>query len=635
MLKRGICCILVLSLCGGIAAAGDWELRFDTNIGTNDTSQTYFMMGTDTYGKSSYNASLDVAANPGDPGMWLEKDAGVQVISDYRKTLNSINPTQSVYTLNGTNITDGVNFNFLNVADLPPIVGNITVRWYYNSTMPVATEIGEANPSFWMSPDAFNASASPFLPNITVTYTAPPAPVANFTANVTSGDAPLTVQFTNTSTGYELYNPTWVFGDGSPMIVGPETPVHTYTSPGVYDVSLTIINPGGSNTTTKTAFINVTAPLPVVNITANQTIGPGPLTVNFTDLSVSGFPGYTTLESWEWDFGDGTANGTGRNVTHTYTTFGRFNVTLTVTDNLTQSSTRVFENYITSLAPGPHINSIAHGYLSYNVPAKVIFYGSATASEGFAIDSWYWEFGDGTNGTGQTTEHLYTVPGTYWANLTVTDNQIPGQTSSWTFSLLPFSGPLPVPDFTATPNSARMPVTIRFTDLSTGSNISAWAWDFNSDGQVDSTEQNPSWVPVGPFPAYYSVTLNVTDDNGQNQVTKSNYLYINEEDDNDGPDFPPVTRATPTPTVNATNATPAGAATVTVLAGPGSDSSTGEGSGNDEPSSTPSPSAAAPAGTGTPDTAATDEPVPTESPLGWVAAIAGLAGSGVVLFRRR
>ena len=632
MLKRGICCILVLCLCAGIAAAGDWELRFDTSVGTNDTTQTYFVVGTDTYGLNSYNASLDVAATPGDPGMWLEKNAGVRVISDYRKTLHFINPTQAVYTLNGTNITNGVNFNFLNVADLPPIVGNITVRWYYNSTMPVATEIGEANPSFWMSPDAFNASASPFLPNITVTYTAPPAPVANFTANVTSGDAPLTVQFTNTSTGYELYNPTWVFGDGSPMIVGPETPVHTYTSPGVYDVSLTIINPGGSNATTKTAFITVMAP-PVVNITANQTIGSGPLTVNFTDLSESGLPGSTTLEGWEWDFGDGTANGTERNVTHTYTSYGIFDVTLTVTDNTTRSSTRVFENYITSLAPAPHIQGVTSTRpYGVNAPVLVNFQAYATASDGFVIDSWYWQFSDGTNYTGQNITKNFPIEGTYHFNLTVTDNQTPGQFSLWpgpggtaSIAILP---PLPVPEFTASPTSARMPVTIRFTDLSTGTNISAWAWDFNSDGTIDSTEQNPSWVPVGPFPAYYSVTLNVTDENGQNRTTKSRYLYINEVDDNDGPDYPPVTRATPTQTVHAADATPGGSETTATIT-----DVTSEGNAV----GTPLPSSPSPAAADTDAGAASgpEEPVPSESPLGLVVAIAGLAGSGVVLLGRR
>jgi PKD repeat protein len=646
MLKRGICCILVLCLCAGIATAGDWELRFTTSVGTNDTTQTYFVVGTDTYGLNSYNASLDVAASPGDPGMWLEKNAGVRVISDYRKTLHFINPTQAVYTLNGTNITNGVNFNFLNVADLPPIVGNITVRWYYNSTMPVATEIGEANPSFWMSPDAFNASASPFLPNITVTYTAPPAPVANFTANVTSGDAPLTVQFTNTSTGYELYNPTWVFGDGSVMVVNQETPIHTFDNPGMYDVSLTIINPGGSNATTKTAFITVMAP-PVVNITANQTIGSGPLTVNFTDLSASGLPGSTTLEGWEWDFGDGTANGTERNVTHTYTTFGRFNVTLTVTDNSTRSSTRVFENYITSLAPGPDIGNplVTSPGGVLNAPVLLNLYGSATASDAFAIDSWYWQFSDGTNYTGRNITKNFPVKGIYYFNLTVTDNQTPGQSSLWPgpggTASIAIPGPLPVPDFTATPTSARMPVTIRFTDLSTGSNISAWAWDFNSDGVVDSTEQNPSWVPVGPFPAHYSVTLNVTDENGQNQTTKSQYLYINEVDDNDGPDYPPVTRATPTPTVKPADvASAAGETVVTITAGPASEGSSGEDAGTEESSSAPSPSApssstASPPVTNTPAASGPEEPVPTESPLGSLAGTVGLAGAGAVLFRRR
>lgn len=80
-------------------------------------------------------------------------------------------------------------------------------------------------------------------------------PVADFSASPRSGDAPLAVSFTDSSTN----NPTswsWTFGDGS--TASNKNPSHTYTSPGEYDVSLTVSNSDGSDTETKKDYITVT-----------------------------------------------------------------------------------------------------------------------------------------------------------------------------------------------------------------------------------------------------------------------------------------------------------------------------------------------------------------------------------------
>ncbi|TAJ44612.1 PKD domain-containing protein [Methanofollis fontis] len=85
---------------------------------------------------------------------------------------------------------------------------------------------------------------------------APSAPVANFTASTTSGTVPLTVQFTDTSSG----NPTnwsWTFGDNTTSTA--QHPAHTYTAPGTYTVDLTATNAAGNDTETKSGYITVTA----------------------------------------------------------------------------------------------------------------------------------------------------------------------------------------------------------------------------------------------------------------------------------------------------------------------------------------------------------------------------------------
>ncbi|MDD5509161.1 MAG: PKD domain-containing protein, partial [Bacteroidales bacterium] len=81
-----------------------------------------------------------------------------------------------------------------------------------------------------------------------------PPPQADFVANPTSGDAPLTVQFTDLSSG----DPTqwaWNFGDGATST--EQNPEHTYNAPGTYTVSLAATNPGGSATIVRQDYISV------------------------------------------------------------------------------------------------------------------------------------------------------------------------------------------------------------------------------------------------------------------------------------------------------------------------------------------------------------------------------------------
>jgi PKD repeat protein len=87
-------------------------------------------------------------------------------------------------------------------------------------------------------------------------------PTASFTASPTSGAAPLTVQFTDTSTG----SPSawsWSFGDGTTSTA--QNPTHTYTDPGSYTATLTASNSSGSSQPA-TRTIAVTAPTAAISV---------------------------------------------------------------------------------------------------------------------------------------------------------------------------------------------------------------------------------------------------------------------------------------------------------------------------------------------------------------------------------
>ncbi|MDD4138228.1 MAG: PKD domain-containing protein, partial [Methanoregula sp.] len=122
-------------------------------------------------------------------------------------------------------------------------------------------------------------------------------PHVNFTANMTYGPVPLAVKFTDTSdmspTGWN-----WSFGDGNFSVL--QNPEFTYTVPGNYPVSLNVSNAYGSNTTTRTGYINAIPPAPpVANFTVNITNGPVPLTISFTDTS-PGYPFAGNPTAWNW-----------------------------------------------------------------------------------------------------------------------------------------------------------------------------------------------------------------------------------------------------------------------------------------------------------------------------------------------
>ena len=84
-------------------------------------------------------------------------------------------------------------------------------------------------------------------------------------------------------------------------------------------------------------------------------------------------------------------------------------------------------------------------------------------------------------------------------------------------------GVQPVAGFTASPTSGVAPLAVQFTDTSTGS-PRAWAWDFNNDGTVDSTEQNPVCTKKYTVAGTYTVKLTVTNANGSDSEVKTNYI---------------------------------------------------------------------------------------------------------------
>lgn len=151
------------------------------------------------------------------------------------------------------------------------------------------------------------------------------APVAAFSAQKTSGTTPLVVQFTDNSTG-SVTSYSWDFDSDGTVDSTDPNPKYTYFSKGMYNVSLMVSGPGGSDIEVKTNYIIASTPSSITAaFNATPLSGAAPLTVKFTDESKG------TVTSWSWDFdNDGMADSTDKNPSFTYYDTGTYSVTLTV-----------------------------------------------------------------------------------------------------------------------------------------------------------------------------------------------------------------------------------------------------------------------------------------------------------------
>jgi len=217
---------------------------------------------------------------------------------------------------------------------------------------------------------------------------------------------------------------------------GTESP---HSSPFPFSLS----SAGGS--TVVTGNQTTTGSLPKAVVSSSQAIGTAPLVVYFNG-SGSTASTNATLATYSWKFGDG-AIATGAQTSHTYTTAGTYNTTLTVTDSkgLTNSTTTpvVVTNTVTTVGKNP-IAVINAPEIQGTAPLTVSFDGAASTDTDGTITSYFWNFGDGSTSTGKTAPHTFMTASTFITTLEITDNQGLKSTASKSITVQPSSPPSPV-----------------------------------------------------------------------------------------------------------------------------------------------------------------------------------------------
>ncbi|AGB01873.1 DUF2341 domain-containing protein [Methanoregula formicica] len=294
-----------------------------------------------------------------------------------------------------------------------------------------------------------------------LTYGMPPE--VSFKTNVTSGYAPLTVQFTDLSYGATGWQ--WDFDNDGTVDSTEKNPVYTYDNADTYTVNLTAANGYGSNTKIQSSYI--TASSPGNSVVAGFTValngedkmphGQAPVTVSFTDASAG------TIDTYLWEyrnynsavwtaFGDGAKNP----ASIVFSDAGTYDIRLTVTNATTGSSNKTIAHAFTAGVPDDPVATITNGTVSGGLfvdsrspwPATTVTYSYTLPASGSTI-VWARVFVNDYSGSGSgnfpfrlTTEFDADGDGTFETTLGAEDCDIQSETDKESGVYRPFVYPL-------------------------------------------------------------------------------------------------------------------------------------------------------------------------------------------------
>jgi PKD repeat protein len=337
----------------------------------------------------------------------------------------------------------------------------------------------------------------------------------------------------------QIVSYAWDFdADGTPDATSA-TAERSFADPGTYPVSLTVTDDGG-NTDTTTAEVAVAAPPTGSLAPADVSVLPVPefyyaplaptvgAAVTFDGASSTDPDGQVTAYAWDFET-DGVIDARTALVVHTFEAAGRFDVSLTVTDDEGNQATQTQAVTVTAASGSQTeqapVASFEYAPQSPTAGATVLFDASASSSGSNHIASYTWDFGaDGTtDAVGPAVGHTFSSPGTVSVRLTITDDA--GNADSVTHDLV-IGEPAPAVDQTPTARFVVQPAhpdvaePVRFDGSSSsepGGTIRTYAWDFDGDGASDA--DGVTAVHLFEAAGTYNVSLTVTDDAGVSRST--------------------------------------------------------------------------------------------------------------------
>ncbi len=334
-----------------------------------------------------------------------------------------------------------------------------------------------------------------------------PNPLANFSYLTSCVNSP--VQFNDLSQQGAGGMASWSWNFGDPPSGANNTslipePVHTFTTPGTYQVSLLVFNTGGcQDTVIKPVIVHA---LPGVDFTTSSGC------VNDSTHFVSaGFVNPLAVTTRTWDFGDGFTAVDVIDPYHIYTATGLYIVTLTVTD--TAGCENVKTHPVAIVPPPTSFFSVS----TQKCASNPVFFTNLSTTAGGTFTSYHWEFGDGidtlinapANGN---ISHIYTVAGSFTVKLTVHTSFGCEMPSQQTFTIS--ASPLALFDFGNTCSGA----AVSFSDLSqpnTGTTLVNWLWNFGDPTSgINNTSNLQNPLHIYNTAGIYTVLLLVENASG-------------------------------------------------------------------------------------------------------------------------
>jgi PKD repeat protein len=317
----------------------------------------------------------------------------------------------------------------------------------------------------------------------------------NFTANETFGFVPMTVQFTDLSTGSGPLVYQWDFGDG--ITSNAQNPVHTYTAEGIYNVTLAVENSAGSGTLEKPGYLFAMEPMPPVG---------GDKAYYLIHSNVDGAEVYFNGDWYEGTIENGTL------LVQTCTTctpVWSYTVKKCGYFPLTQQNTQfpgkdeTVDLYANLTAPKePLIVDFSANVTEATSPPLTVQF---TSQHIGIAGSWNWSFGDGSYSDEQDPVHTYTALGTYTVSLNATNSacQLGTMEKEGYIRIVekpPFSA-----DFSVTPTGGSAPLTVSCTDRSTG-NPTSILYEFGDGFKA----MGPNPTHTYRLPGTYTITQTIS-----------------------------------------------------------------------------------------------------------------------------
>ncbi len=331
-----------------------------------------------------------------------------------------------------------------------------------------------------------------------------PKPTAIFTANpVVSCAAPLNVTFTNSSIG--AISSEWLFGDGGTST--SNNPIHNYSTPGIYGVTLIVTNTTGCTDTLRSPdSIRIKPPIATINGLPQQ--GCAPIVHTFSASVNTVVP----VISYLWDFGDGTTSSL-PNPTHIFP-LGSYNIQLVITTAGGCTDTvRVTNGIIAAPKPITNFSASPTNVCAFN---PVNFQDLTTGTT--AGTTWLWSFGDGGTSTLQNPIYDYQDTGYFDVQLIVSNN---GCSDTIKFLNYIYVTP-PIAAFTFV-NDCTNKYTKVFIDQSIGADT--YTWNFGDGFTSNLPAPSHTYASVGSYTVTLTVHNNTT---GCNHVKNATIIVSDE-----------------------------------------------------------------------------------------------------------